>query len=306
VRAALLLVSLPLLLPASALAGSIAIVRTDNSRCYTADSDAGGALTSPSHPTGVPYSPSNAACREIGTLVDDNVFAQSASSSGGSGTASAQGVFAFDAAIDADGAVVGAHEYQYGRVSYSLDITLDTDPALAGWSLDFSHTIRGFLGIDPDTGESADNRVRAGTLSLTIGSSTYDLLGSGVVLNGQDRSCGFLGLGDCSDRGIEFFGSDAQSAVLSGAGDTSFTISVVWQADAYSAGDGAADEVSVLAGLDNVNPDQNGDNYGNWGRSVGPDGYDLVLTASFFDVPEPGAALLLVLSAAVLALRSGG
>lgn len=168
----LLLACLLLALPGAATAGSIGIVRTDNSRCFTADSDPAHAFTPPNQPVGVAYSTSDPSCREIGTLVDDNVFAQSSFSGNGSGTSSAQATFGFNAAIDSDGAAIGSSEYQYGRVAYSLDITLDTDPGLAGWTLDFSHTLRGLLGIDPDTGESAGNRVRAGELLLTIGSNT--------------------------------------------------------------------------------------------------------------------------------------
>jgi len=220
--------------------------------------------------------------------------------------------FSIDAGVSNDD--VGGDSFVRGEVRYTLNITIDADAPSDYWEVDLSHDMLGLLGLKGDGTASAVGTQRDGSAEV-VGSS-INVNASGGVVNtsslGFGVSNGFLedNPSNNSSTSQQFSGSRSLTNIASGTGDASFSVTISYDLDTFS-NDGCTgficssvsggEEVAVLAGLDNADGVGNpsADQYGTWGRSVGPDGYDAGFT--LFIIPEPATAALLGLGLGGLA-----
>jgi cysteine-rich repeat protein len=183
--------------------------------------------------------------------------------------------FSIDAAVMVD-AFPFANEYQKGEVRYTLAMTVTAGPTET-WTLDLSENLLGLLGIRDDGDIGTGNNANTGVTNTTV---TVD--GNAVGFN----SAGQLQNND-NDVSQQFSGSRVEAGVLSGTGNDSFTVTIAFDIDAFSRSgcsgflcSGNPDEAAALAGLSDISgdPTANVDEYGSWGRAVGPDGYNATFT----------------------------
>lgn len=255
-RCRVVVVVVALLISGTAAGQSMNLGTTNNSLCFTSDSD--DDQSSP-----VAYDPGNSSCYEAGAF-DINVFAVSSSTTG-NGTVVVQ--------LDIDAAVVvdanpASSEYEAGRIDYGLSLAISGTGG-ASWELTVDQQMTGLLATLSDGAGSANVGITGVTASLSLGPS----LDFGSFAS---RSSG--------DTGSQSFASFRTGDVIMGTGDTVLTGTVVITLDAFSDCGGVlclgdADEGAVLFGIDDAANSifSSVDEYATWSRAVGPDGY----TATF-------------------------
>jgi len=267
-------VLLLLALPGIATAHTFQLSVVENSVCGTGDSV---------HNTGngtAPY-PDGSICVENGGLADTNVARLTntgGDSASGNGTATLNNSFGIDAAVVADAFIFNS-EYQELEVSYLLTFDIDTngsDP----WVLTLDHDVLGLLALHGD-----------GTLSAVGTQDNGHAHVSTVVLSG-DVSTSLLSDTAFNDNpsnngksSLAFSDGATGLVVASGTGDTTLNVSIDFTLDAFS-NDGCSgficssasggEDAAVLFGIDDASGlgDVDADEYGVWGRAVGPDGYN--------------------------------
>jgi len=299
----------------SAGAATISITRTNNSTC----------LHSETNNSGTQEAWNAAGCSNTGTLFGETQYFNMSDSGNATsanvavpgtlkpgdlrtgGVSTAVG-FGIDASISTDD--VSGDSFVRGQVRYTLTITIDADYATDFWEVDLNHSVLGLLALKGDGTASAVGTQSSGEAQI----SSITVNATGGVVN-----TGALGFGvsggslvgnpsNTSSQTQQFSGSAGLVNIASGTGDASFTVTISYDLDGFS-NDGCSgfvcssisggEEVAVLAGYDN--PDTVGnpsaDQYGTWGRSVGPDGYNAAFTLF---IPEPGALALVGASLAGL------
>lgn len=288
-------------------ASTISVTRTNNSTC----------LVSESNNTGSQHAWNASQCSNPGTTFGEaqymnmndsgNATSTNVASPGTlkpadlrTGGATTSVGFGINASVSTDD--VSGDSFVRGQVRYSLTITIDADYATDFWEVDMSSSVLGLLALKGDGTASAvgtQNNGEAQFQSLTItaagGTVNTTNLGFGVSSTSL--------VNNPSNNGSstqQFSGSGGFINIANGTGDASFTVTVAYDLDAFS-NDGCSgticssvsggEEAAVLMGFDN--PDGVGnpsaDNYGTWGRSVAPDGFDTTFTLI---IPEPGTLAL--------------
>lgn len=245
---------------------------TNNSVCIRADSDNGNTDQSA-------YNPANGACSELTPgLGDSNYFRVSSSGATSSSTSvpgSAAVNFSIDAAVVVD-AFVTQNEYQKGQVRYAFTMNVTADPSET-WTLDVSDGVLGLLGIrdDGDIGTGANANAGMTQTTVTIDGTPVNLTSAASLTNNDNHVS------------QQFSASRSQAGVVSGTGNDSFAVTIAFDIDAFSQSGcsgflctGNPDEAAVLAGISDISGEgtTDADEYGTWGRSVGPDGYNATFT----------------------------
>ena len=242
---------------AQASAATLALSTTQNSLCFTGDSD--DDLSSP-----VAYDPADEACND-GTTNDTNAFAMSSSIVGNATSTLTLDVNAA-VAVDANPA---SSEYQAGRIA--LGLTLEISGTSGGdWDLQIDQQMMGLLTTVTDGAGFANAGISGVTASLSIVPSLG--FGASTTLASLE-----------SDS--EAFSISRSGDVVSGSGDVTVTGTLEITLDAYSECDGFlclgnADEGAVLFGVDNVTDSAfiSADEYATYGRALEPDGYQLTFS----------------------------
>lgn len=270
------------------------IAVTNTSSCVTANADNGSDAENP-------YSPSNAACSEPLGGSDSNFMRVSDSGpasvvvgAGSSGSIA----FGIDAGVAVDSAVDGQDEYERGKIRYALGFTVNAT-ALEQWTVDLSQNVLGLYGFAGDgaaTAVGSQDSGNGGISPITIN------------VNAADRSftaAPSSGSSNVSNTGTQsvgpFSGSRNDSAVVSGIGSSSFSVTISFDIDAFSnagctgficSSASGGEDAAVLMGYDDVDDCCGGtadgisaDNYATWGRAVGPDGYNSSWTFNVVAVP---------------------
>jgi hypothetical protein len=313
------LLALSLVSAASAQAATISVVRTNNSTC----------LHSQTNNSGTQEAWNAAGCQNPGTLVGETQYMNMNDSgnvtspsvvvppwlpfdqlrTGGVVTSVAWGI---NASISTDD--VSGDSFVRGQVRYSLTITVDADRPSDFWEVDLSQSVLGLLALKGDgtasavgtqsSGESQISAITVTALGGTVNTTNLNFTPSGGSLTGNPSNN--------SSQTQQFSGSRADINIADGFGDAVFTISIAYDLDAFS-NDGCSgficssisggEEVAVLNGFDNPDTVSNpsADQYGTWGRSVGPDGYNAIFTLY---IPEPGTLALLASGLLGLAVAS--
>jgi cysteine-rich repeat protein len=269
--AGLLLACALVVSPAGAATLAITSV-TNNSVCIRADSDNGNDDQSA-------YNPGNGACTELSPgFGDSNYFRVSSSGTASSSTSvpgSTSVPFSIDAAVVVD-AFVTSNEYQKGEVRYTLVMNV-TAGASETWTLDVNENLLGLLGIRDDGDIGTGNNSNAGVTNttVTIDGNPVNFTSAGSLTN-NDNSVS-----------QQFSGSRVEAGVVSGTGNDSFNVTIAFDIDAFSRSGcsgfictGNPDEAAVLAGISDISGEgsTDADEYGTWGRSVAPDGYNATFT----------------------------
>jgi cysteine-rich repeat protein len=261
------------LVAAPAGAATLAITSvTNNSICIRADSDNGNDDQSA-------YSTGSGACSELTPGFGDSNYFRVSSSGAVSASTSVPGSaavpFSIDAAVVVD-AFVTQNEYQKGEVRYTLVMNVSAG-ANETWTLDVSESLLGLLGIRDDGDIGTGNNANAGVTNTTVAVD-------GIPLN--FTSAGSLTNND-NNVSQQFSGSRVQAGVVSGTGNDSFNVTIAFDIDAFSRSGcsgflctGNPDEAAVLVGISDISGESttDADEYGTWGRSVGPDGYNANFT----------------------------
>ncbi|MCP5065606.1 MAG: PEP-CTERM sorting domain-containing protein [bacterium] len=277
---------------------------TNNSTCGTGDSNH-------SVSTSGAYNPASSACSETGALGDDN---WARLSNGGTAidtttgpTGSVSNTFNIDAAVTVD-AWIGGNEYQELNVSYQITFNVDTNNAGDTWDLILDHSAAGLLGLHGDGTASAvgtQDNGHAHISAIVLGGDVAAVLGADQAFNDNPSNNG---------SSSQVISSSASGlTVASGTGDSLVTVNLDFTIDAFS-NDGCSgticssasggEEAAVLFGLDDIGSGvADADDYGTWGRSVGPDGYDSTWTLNAV-IPEPSTLLLIGTGLAGLLLAS--
>lgn len=272
-----------LLLPILLFAGGVhahtfSLSVTNNSTCGTGNGN--------HSPGGLASYPDGSTCFEASGLNDTNVAVLNDTGNDsdiGGGVVSLTNSFAIDAAVAVD-AFIGNNEYQELNVSYDLTFTIDTDDPTDAWTLSLDHDAMGLLGLHGDgtlsaVGSQDDGHAHVSALNLS-GDLTTSLL-SNTPFNDNPSNNG--------QNSQSFSDSAAGIAVASGTGDATVQVTIDFKLDAFS-NDGCSgficssasggEEAAVLFGVNDATGlgDVNADEYGEWGRAVGPDGYNSVWT----------------------------
>ncbi len=259
---------------------------TNTSTCVTSDSDNGNDDEDA-------YNTSADACTEPTGGADGNFMrltdSGTDSSSAGYG-ASTTIDFDIDAGVAADSAVDFGDEYERGKIRYSLDIDV-TAVAGENWTVDLDQDVLGLFGFHGDgtaTAVLTQDNGNAGitTIDVDIDATDYSFTPSpgGTSQNPSNND----------QTSVAFSGSRSDSTIASGTGSGSFTMTISFDIDAFSntgcsgficSSASGGEDAAVLLGWDNVDDSGGGtlegihaDNYSEWGRSVGPDGYNSTLT----------------------------
>lgn len=266
----------------------------NNSSCVTANGDNGNDAEAL-------YNPSAAACSEPLGGSDSNFMrvTDSGSTSVVVGVGSSGSVnFSVDAAVGVDSAVDGQDEFERGKIRYVVNFVINAT-ALEQWSINLSQSVLGLFGFAGDgaaTAVGSQDSGNAGISAIT------------VDVNGADRSftsAPSSGSSNVSNNGTQsvgpFSGSRNDSGVVSGIGDSTFSVMISFDIDAFSnagcsgficSSASGGEDAAVLMGYDNVDDCCGGtadgisaDNYGTWGRAAGPDGYNSSWTFNVVAVP---------------------
>jgi hypothetical protein len=286
--AGLALVALAFLVANAAGAATISLTSiTNNSTCVTANGDNGNDDEDP-------YNPANAACSEPLGGSDSNFMrlsnsgTTSSSASAGSSTSIAFGI---DAGVAVDSAVDGQNEYERGKIRYTLGFNV-TATAVENWSVDLSQSVLGlfgFAGDGPATAVGSQNFGNAGISLIDVDVGASDKSFSAVPTSASSN------VSNTGNQSVgPFSGSRNDSSVASGTGNGSFAVVISFDIDAFSqagctgficSSASGGEDAAVLLGYDDVDDCCGGtvdgisaDNYGTWGRSVAPDGYNSTWT----------------------------
>ena len=230
--------------------------------------------------------PDGATCFEASGLNDTNVAVLNDTGSDsdvGGGVVTLTNTFAFDAAVAVD-AFIFNNEYQELNVSYALTFTIDTDDPADPWTLSLDHDAMGLLGLHGDGTASAvgtqdDGHAHISALTLS-GDVTTSLLANQAFNDNPSNN---------SQSSQTFSDSAVGVAVASGTGDATINVTIDFKLDAFS-NDGCSgficssasggEEAGVLFGVNDATGrgDVDVDEYSEWGRAVGPDGYNSTWT----------------------------
>jgi hypothetical protein len=286
-RLALLAAALLLVSAGAAGAATITINNvTNNSTCVVSNSDNG-------NDSEAPYNVGHSACTEP-TLGADGNFMRLTNTGTAAATAppgnSASVQFNIDAGVAADSAVDFGDEYERGKIRYALGIAV-TATVVENWTIDLAQNVLGLFGFAGDgTATAVGTQVfgNAGitTIDVDVDATDYSFTpspagaSSNVSNNGQ--------------QSFAFAGSRGDSAIVSGSGNSSMTVTISFDIDAFSntgcssficSSASGGEDAAVLLGYDHVDDSGGGtlegiraDNYSTWGRAVGPDGYNSTWT----------------------------
>lgn len=267
-----------LLLAGGANAHTLSLAVTNNSTCGTGNGN--------HSPGTLANYPNGSTCFEASGLNDTNVAVLNDTGSDsdvGGGVVSLTNTFAFDAAVAVD-AFIGNNEYQELNVSYDLTFTIDTDDPADTWTLSLDHDAMGLLGLHGDgtlsaVGTQDDGHAHISALNLTGDVSTSLLANQPFNDNPSNNG----------QNSQTFSDSGTGIAVASGTGDATVQVTIDFKLDAFS-NDGCSgficssasggEEAAVLFGVDDASGlgDVDADEYSEWGRAVGPDGYNSTWT----------------------------
>ena len=262
----------------SASAHGFSLTVTNQSSCGT-----GNALHSNASTAGYP---DGATCFENSGLNDTNVAVLVDScndTDSGSGAVSLENRFDIDAAVAVD-AFIANNEHQQLDVSYDLSFQIDTDGPADPWTLSLDHQALGLLALHGD-----------GTLSAVGTQDDGHAHVSAITLSG-DVSLGLLADSAFDDnpsntgQSSQAFSASANDVpIAAGSGDATVNVTIEFRMDAFS-NDGCSgficssitggEEAAVLFGIDDASGlgDVDADEYSEWGRAPGPDGYSSVWT----------------------------
>lgn len=254
-------------------------------------------------------------CSSNGSGTFDDWGAASSASGGTSGNLVGSGStstgLAIDAAVAADdgGADIGqgGDRWIKRNVSYSIQLTIDVDSPADTWTVDLAQSALGLYALRGDGTASAvgtqNNGVgRLSDINVSVNGNPFnvDVTANSYANNPSNN-------GSASQQ---FSGGRSDLSVLSGTGDAIFGVTVSFSLEALSR-DGCTgticssasggEEAATLFGLQDVT-DQDVDNYGTWGRAIGPDGYNATWTLNVTSVPEPVTLALVGLGLAGLAI----
>ncbi len=256
------------------------------------------------------------ACAQNGSGTSDDWGADWATAGGTSSTLIGLGStatsFTIDAKVAADdgGADVGqgGDRWIQGALDFDLTVTIDVDDPLAEWSVDLSQSALGLFGLNGDgtlsaVGTQDNGSGELSTILTSVDGSPFNFSVTPDSLSGNPSNT--------SSQSQQFSGSRGDSGVLSGIGDGVFNVNISFNLEAFS-NDGCSgficssasggEEAAVLFGLNSGVIDQDVDDYGYWGRSAGPDGYNSTWTLNVTVVPEPGTGMLVGLGLVAVAV----
>ena len=268
-------------------AATIAISNVANSStCVWSNSDNGNEDEDP-------YDTAADACTEPTGGADGNFMrltdSGTDSSSAGYG-ASTTISFDIDAGVAADSATDFGDEFQRGKIRYTLDVDVTAMPG-ENWSVDLDQDVLGLFGFHGDgtataVGTQVDGNAGISTLDVDVDATDYSFSASPST-DAQNPS-------NNGSASTQFSGTRSDLNVASGTGSGSFAVTISFDLDAFSntgctgficSSASGGEDAAVLLGWDNVDDSGGGtlegitaDNYSTWGRSVGPDGYNSVLT----------------------------
>jgi len=307
-----------IVLGAAAEAATISITRTNNSTCLHSETNTSGTQSAwnasgCSNPGTTFGETQYFNLSDSGNVTSANVTAPGTLKPGDlrTGGVSTSLSWGINAGVSTDD--VGGDSFVRGQVRYSLLVTVDADHNSEFWEVDLNQSILGLLALKGDgtasaVGTQRDGEAQASSISVSaigglVNTSSLGFGVSGGSLSGNPSNN--------SSQSQQFSGARGTDVnIASGTGDGSFTITIAYDLDAFS-NDGCTgficssisggEEVAVLNGFDNADGVGNpsADQYGTWGRSVGPDGYDAGFT--LFIIPEPATAALLGLGLGGLA-----
>lgn len=272
-RIVLLLLS-TLLVAGAAQAHTFSLDAVNNSSCGTGNGNHSNSSTA-SYPDG-------ATCFEASGLNDTNVAVLNdtgGDSATGGGTTTLANSFAINAAVAVD-AFIGNDEYQELNVSYDLTFTIETDSPSDTWDLTLDHDAAGLLGLHGDgtlsaVGTQDNGHAHMSAISLT-GGATASLLADQAFNDNPSNT---------SQSSQTFADSAAGIEVASGTGDATVYVTVSFKLDAFSnngcsgficSSASGGEDAAVLFGVNDASGlgDVDADEYSEWGRAVGPDGYN--------------------------------
>ncbi len=259
---------------------------TNNSTCVVSNSDNG-------NDTEAPYNVTHPACTEPTGGADGNFMrltnTSTTAATAGPGNSTAVS-FNIDAGVAADSAVDFGDEYERGKIRYTLGININAT-AVENWSIDLAQNVAGLFGFAGDGPATAVGTQVFGNAGITS---------IGVAVNATDYSftpsptSASSNVANTNKQSFPFSGARNDNAIVSGTGDGSLTVTIAFDIDAFSntgctgficSSASGGEDAAVLLGYDNVDDSGGGtvdriraDNYSEWGRPVGPDGYNSTWT----------------------------
>ncbi len=269
-------------------AATIAITGvTNNSTCVTADSNDGNSNEDA-------YSTAADACTEPTGGADGNFMRLANSGTTGStaGAGSSTSIdFTIDAGVAADAALqFGGDEFERGKIRYTVNFDV-TALIVENWSIDLSQGVLGLFGHAGDgtataVGTQDNGLADISTIDVDVDATDYSFTVSPTASAENPANN--------DETSNAFSGSRGDSAIVAGSGNGSFTVTIAFDIDAFSSSGcsgficssaSGGEDAAVLLGWDNVDDSGGGtvdgiraDNYSEWGRSVGPDGYNSTWT----------------------------
>ncbi len=200
--------------------------------------------------------------------------------------------------INAMSAIDGGNDRTTGiNVNYTFSIQILGDPA-DEWNLYLDGlTSLGLHAFRGDGGASAVGNQDDGSNSISTITTTVSGVGN-FNMGGASRTQ------DCAntcESSTQFSNSNAGGFLLSGIGSTTVNVTVDFDLRSTT-NDGCSGSIcsSVSGGEESAilygsqdGMDQAVDNYGTWGRSLGPDGYDSTWRLEITELPEPSTLLAL-------------
>lgn len=209
-------------------------------------------------------------------------------------TGSTSTTFAINANVAIDG---GGDNTKSLSVSYSYNLNIVMDSPSAEWNVDLGQNSLGLFVLRGDGAASAVGNQQDSSASIS---------GITTVVDGSNYNFGNTPGSfsqDCSNScevSSQFTGSRNDNNILSGTGSAVVPVTISFNLSAFT-NDGCngsicssvsgGEEAGTLYGVSG-GTDQAMDDYGTWGRSVGPDGYNSTMTLEVTFVPEPATAAL--------------
>ena len=249
----------------------------------------------------------DSACSQNGAATFDD-FGSAWSTTGGTSpsvsgpSTSTSTSFSIDAvtAVDDGGVDVGQSNDRSSTASLDFDIllTIDVDYEVTQWSVDLTQSVLGLFGLRGDgtlsaVGTQDNGSGSISTILTTVGGTPYNFSAAPSSYANNPSNT--------SSASQQFSGSRIDGGILSGTGDATVSVNISFDLTAFS-NDGCSsflcssasggEEAAVLFGSQSV-MDQAVDDYGTWGRALGPDGYNSTWTLNVTAIPEPTTALLL-------------
>lgn len=259
---------------------------TNSSTCVTANGDDGNDREDP-------YNIANDACSEPLGGSDSNFMrlnnTGTTSSSANPGGSTSVG-FSINAGVAADSAVDGQDEYERGKVRYTLGFNV-TATAVEDWTVDVAQNVLGLFGLAGDgaataVGTQVDGNAGISPITVVANSNNVSFSAAPSAFTGNPANN--------DEASLQFSGSRSDNTIASGTGNGAFAVTISFDIDAFSnagcsgficSSASGGEDAAVLMGYDNVDDCCGGtvdriraDNYSEWGRAVGPDGYNSTWT----------------------------